>query len=239
MFSIAPSPTRKITATAAFNRPLPGALPKAPRKTFGQKMVEPMQLTAFDDGLPGFAAPLPGPPIPCNNTLPRGVNNEMADAMRHRQQMGIVDKMIGGVERYGKFSGGQTAFANGDIATSLPTANRKPFTPELAAKRDAAIKSLDTDPAAIASRQRKEQAFAPVADPALVMRGALPAVARRTDLTAEQQNAFIDRRNERKADMEMSRQRQFARAQFREATAGRGVMFQPDGAVDLNSTMAA
>jgi len=163
----------------------------------------------------------------------------MADAMRHRQKIGIVDKLIGGVERFGHFAGGSTAFANGDIPVSLPSNKGKPFTTEMAAKRDAAIANLLTDPAAIASRQRAEQVFAPEADRDLVLRGALPAVARRTDLSAEQQTAFIDRRNERKADMEMSRQRQFARAQFREATAGRGVMFQPDGTVDMNQTMAA
>lgn len=202
------------------------------RKAFGQSMLDALRIPEFDDGFPK----LPSTPSVPGNPL----RQNMSGAIEHSQQFGIADKMLGGTERFGHFAGGQTAFVNGDLPRmpqSMPPL-RTPFGPAMEAKRDAVAAKLATDPAAIASRQRSKQTYAPVADQDLVLQGALPAVARRTDLTAEQQNAFAERRNQRQAEIDLRKQRQFSRAQFREAATGRGAIYQDDGGLDLTGTMA-
>jgi len=238
-------------AKAAFNRPAPQGTgyntpaltrPKAakPRQSFGEEIMGQLDLPDSPPAItmaPARTSPTRRPASMIDRP-PLPASDPMADAISHRQRMGIADQMIGGNERFGQFAGGMTAFAYGDLPDSAPVPTRKPFNESMAQRRDATTATLDSDPAAIASRQRSQQTFAPVADRNLVMQGALPAVARRTDLTPEQQTSFANRRNERNAEMELRKQRQFSRAQYRGAAAGNSPIFDDDGSIDLMSSLA-
>ncbi len=122
-------------------------------------------------------------------------------------------------------------------STGLPAQARKPFTPADAARQKTIIANMNKDPAVIASRQRAQQNIG-LPDPAFTMLGGLPAMAARNDLTNEQKQTFTDRRNARQKEMDLRQQRQFGRAQYREAAGGRGVMFDQQGGVDQVGTIA-
>ena len=63
------------------------------------------------------------------------------------------------------------------------------------------------------------------------------AVAKARMTPADRFN-FDEQRASRDSELAIRKQRQFARAQFNEATAGRGVIYQDDGGLDLAGTMA-
>jgi hypothetical protein len=57
-------------------------------------------------------------------------------------------------------------------------------------------------------------------------------------MNAEQAQSFDARRTARQADLDLRKQRQFSRAQFREAAAGRGAIYNDDGGLNLSGTIA-
>jgi hypothetical protein len=62
--------------------------------------------------------------------------------------------------------------------------------------------------------------------------------AARKAMSPQQRQTFDERKVARQAELDLRKQRQFARAQFREAAAGRGAIYQDGGALDLAGTMA-
>ncbi len=123
-------------------------------------------------------------------------------------------------------------------STGFPAPARKPFGPADAARQKAILDNMNKNPAVIASRQRAQQNIG-LPDPRFTLLGGLPAMAARNDLDDDQKQAFTDRRNARKAEVDLRKQRQFGRAQYREAAGGRGVMFDQQGGVDQVGTLAS
>jgi hypothetical protein len=62
--------------------------------------------------------------------------------------------------------------------------------------------------------------------------------AARNAMSPQQAQTFEEAKASRNADLELRKQRQFARAQFREAAAGRGAIYEDDGGLDLAGTIA-
>jgi hypothetical protein len=167
------------------------------------------------------------PPVPGVNETLAGKMAGMGDMLENRA---LGRSGIAGNVRGNQFNTGSTAFASGPLADAAP---RQSSFDE--ARRQSAIQMMETDPNAVASRQRMQDTYGPVADPSVVLAGGLPAMARRTDLTSEQKMGFAAKRAAFQAERE-ARMANSADWRAQRAQARRGFMLDGEGNLDPVAT---
>jgi hypothetical protein len=189
-----------------------------------------MQATQGRLAQSGAAALGGSPAVPGVDEGLQGRMTGIGDALNNRalRGSGIAGNMQGS-----RFNTGSTAFA-GPGADMLEVQPRQSSFDD--ARRQAAIQMMGSDPNAVASRERMQATYGPVADPSVVLAGGLPAMARRNDLTSQQKMAFADRRNAFRDERD---RRMAASAGWRaqRAQAQRGFMTNADGELDQLATL--